>query len=254
MSHMYAEPPPSYETIASNYTSSYIHPPQHTSHGNSAPRSNRQRPKLNEVRLTESVAETKKLEELAELYAIIKVTQSLEAVFSRGSVSNADYEKQCLSLINQYKATVSALMTSSLISSPEAFFRDYVVDCPRAYERLVVYGVPATLLNLKASSDTRGESVVVAETVQAFITAMDALKLDRRAVDEVQPLIADVMNSLTRVPRLSQQFEGLTRLQLWLQKLNQMRAVDSLSEDEARQLLYDLDSSYTAFHRHLSNH
>lgn len=45
-------------------------------------------------------------------------------------------------------------------------------------------GVPATVLH--ASSDNRAESVVVAETVQAFITAMDALRLQQRAVDEVQ--------------------------------------------------------------------
>lgn len=45
-------------------------------------------------------------------------------------------------------------------------------------------GVPATVLH--ASSDNRAESVIVAETVQAFITAMDALRLQQRAVDEVQ--------------------------------------------------------------------
>ena len=44
--------------------------------------------------------------------------------------------------------------------------------------------MPATVLH--ASSDNRAESVVVAETVQAFITAMDALRLQQRAVDEVQ--------------------------------------------------------------------
>jgi hypothetical protein len=32
----------------------------------------------------------------------------------------------------------------------------------------------------------------VAETVQHFITAMDAVKLEQRAVDEIQPLISDL--------------------------------------------------------------
>lgn len=41
--------------------------------------------------------------------------------------------------------------------------------------------------------DDRGEAIKVAEAVQHFITAMDAVKLEQRANDELQPLISDVM-------------------------------------------------------------
>jgi ESCRT-I complex subunit VPS28 len=81
---------------------------------------------------------------------------------------------------------------------------------------------------------------------------MDALKLDQRAVDAVQPLISDLMASLTKVQGLSPDFEGLVKLRLWLQKLNQMRAIEEISEEEARQLIFDLEGSYSAFHRFLS--
>ena len=45
---------------------------------------------------------------------------------------------------------------------------------------------------IHASNDTRSDVKIVAETVQAFITAMDALRLEQKAVDEIQPLIAEL--------------------------------------------------------------
>ena len=94
---------------------------------------------------------------------------------------------------------------------------------------------------------------MVAETVQGFITAMDALKLEQRAVDEVQPLISELMNALTKVPVISHSadFEGGKKIGNWLVKLNQLRASEELSEEDARQLIYDLESAYNEFHRHL---
>ena len=82
---------------------------------------------------------------------------------------------------------------------------------------------------------------------------MDALKLGQRAVDEIQPLISDLTSSLGKVHSIPTDFEGILKMRQWLQKLNEMRAVEEIDEDESRQLLFDLDSSYSAFHKHLSN-
>mmetsp|Transcript_34791 Transcript_34791/g.46012 ORF Transcript_34791/g.46012 Transcript_34791/m.46012 type:complete len:87 (-) Transcript_34791:375-635(-) len=78
---------------------------------------------------------------------------------------------------------------------------------------------------------------------------MDALKLEQKAVDEVQPLISDLMDRLTRMPGLPVNFEPTTKIEQWLIELNQMRAADELSDDQVRQLLHDLDSSYSGFFR-----
>lgn len=103
------------------------------------------------------------------------------------------------------------------------------------------------------TSDNRDMSVIVAETVQAFITAMDALKLGHKAMDEVQPLMSDLMGALAKVRSLPGDFEGLVKIKLWLQKLNDMRASDEIDEEEIRQLIFDLETSYSAFHKHLSS-
>ena len=49
------------------------------------------------------------------------------------------------------------------------------------------------------TGETADVAVTVAEAVQHFITAMDAVKLESRFVDQLQPLLSDLMDSLTRL-------------------------------------------------------
>ena len=88
-------------------------------------------------------------------------------------------------------------------------------------------------------------------TVSTFITAMDSVSLDQRAVDELQPLLSDLNDALFRLPDTPENFEPNLKVNSWLQKLNAMRAVDELGDEEARQLKHDLDSAYTEFTRYL---
>ena len=69
---------------------------------------------------------------------------------------------------------------------------------------------------------------------------MDAIRLDQRAVDDVKPLIIALCSALGKVPSLSAEFEGTVKMTQWLQKMNKMRAVDEISDDESRQLLMEL--------------
>jgi ESCRT-I complex subunit VPS28 len=41
------------------------------------------------------------------------------------------------------------------------------------------------------------------------------------------------------------------KVKKWLQKLNSMRAVDEIDEEDSRQLYLDLDSAYSEFTRYL---
>lgn len=153
-------PPPSYEAAAFHQR-----PPSY----------NNTRPELKEVKLFENSKERSRFEDLADLFAIIKTTESLEAAYSRDSISSTEYADSCFKLISQFKTTESVLVTSGAILSADAFITEYEIDCPRAYERLLRVGVPATVVH--ATHDKRAEIVIVAETVQEFITAMDGIKL-----------------------------------------------------------------------------
>ena len=188
-------------------------------------------------------------EDLADLYTVIKATQHLEQAYVRASVSADDYTQACYQLIAQFKTTEKAIVVSDPSFRTDEFIRTYKMDCPAAQERLLVSGVPATVLHAQKSS---GESVVVAaEATQWFISAMDALRLDQRAVDEVQPAISDLVKTLNKCESITPGFDK-SKLSDWLVKLNGMRASEELSDDEVRQLLMDLDSSYANFKSALS--
>lgn len=207
------------------------------------------RRRVGEVKAYESSKERALYEELGDLYSIMKATEALEKAYGRDAVSASEYSEACTKLISQFRTSEAGLISGGKIVNIDQFIADYSVECPRAYHRLVTTGVPATVMH--ATHDDRQEGVVVAETVQCFITAMDALKLEQRAVDEIQPLIADLMNALNKINGLPADFEGLKKLRVWLEELNKRRAVESLEEDDARQLIFDLDSSYALFLAHL---
>ena len=127
-----------------------------------------------EVKLFESTTERRRLEELADLFSIIRTTESIEAAYSRDAITEKEYAEVCFRLISQFKTTESALLTAGSLQSVEKFIDDYSIDCPRAFHRLIRVGVPATVMN--GSHDDRGESIIVAETVYNF-TAFCRLKV-----------------------------------------------------------------------------
>jgi len=205
-----------------------------------------------EIKLINNAAERRKYEDLADLYSIIKATEHLEAAFARDAVTQEDYTAACSKLISQFKSTEAAVLAAKTVADTRAFMSEYHMDCPRAVERLLRLGVPATVIN-PSSDDGRGEAIKVAETVQHFITAMDGVRLEQRAVDELQPMLTDIMTSLTRVPGLPADFVASKKLEDWLVTLNAMRAMDNITEEQARQLLFDLDQGYSSFHAWLKS-
>jgi ESCRT-I complex subunit VPS28 len=126
-----------------------------------------------------------------------------------------------------------------LVSYP---FRAHQLDCPLGYHRLVVVGIPDVPAPI-------GTAKIVAEVVQYFITLMDSLKLGMVAVDEIQPLLGDLISSLNQVNTLPPEFEAKQKVQHWLTTLNKMKASDELDKEQIRQMMFDLESSYNAFHR-----
>jgi ESCRT-I complex subunit VPS28 len=201
-----------------------------------------------EVKLWNDKRERELLESYADLYAIIRATEKLERAYVRDLVSAADYETECLKLISQFNTLSSSL--AGLVTIPR-FVQAYRLDCPAALNRLLQSGVPATV-ELRASSSvpasTAASATAIAQCVQSFITAMDAVKLNMLANDQVRPLLHELSTSMARLgPMLPPDFEGKVKANEWLAKLHKMGAADELTEQQARQLNFDLDSAYAAF-------
>eukprot|EP01018_Ginkgo_biloba_P014518 Gb_37209 [translate_table: standard] len=199
-----------------------------------------------EVKLWNDKREREMYDNFADLFAIIRTMEKLEKAYVRDVISPKDYEPECAKLIAQFKTLTTSLKDT--VPSVERFMETYKMDCPAAVNRLLVSGIPATVEHKAASSsDITGTAVAVAECVQHFITSMDSLKLNMVAVDQVHPLLSDLLASLNRVPQLLPDFEGKVKMRDWIARLNKMGAADELTEQQARQLLFDLDSSYNAF-------
>lgn len=201
-----------------------------------------------EVVLYRNARERQAYDDQATLFSIILATEHLERAYARDAITNQEYTTECNKLISQFRLAEKAALKNNKLTT-EAFMQLYQMDCPRAEERLLRMGVPEPIR--QSTSDSAGVAVTVAETVQHFITTMDAVKLEQRAVDELQPLLSDLMDSLTRLPETPNDFEPNRKIQKWLQKLNAMRAVDEIDEEDSRQLYHDLDSAYAEFTRYL---
>ena len=128
------------------------------------------------------------------------------------------------------------------------------MECRAAENRFKV-GIPATVIHgdiagNAASGGGGGKlEVAVFHAVQHFITTMDSLKLNMRAVDELHPTLSELMDSINKVPNLPQQHESKVKTLAWLTTLHQMKAHEELTDEQARQMSFDLDSAYSSFHR-----
>ena len=127
------------------------------------------------------------------------------------------------------------------------------MSCPAALNRLKI-GVPATVEHSTVSDiDHQKNAKYVAECVQYFITLMDSLKLNMFAVDQIHPVLGDLMQSLNKVTSLPADFEGKNKIRNWLISLNKMKASEELTEEQARQLMFDLETTHSAFYRSLAD-
>lgn len=84
---------------------------------------------------------------------------------------------------------------------------------------------------------------------------MDSVKLGMVAVDQLHPLLSDLMVALNNLPHAADKEstfqQSKSKIRDWLITLNQMKASETLTEDQARQLHFDLESAHTEFYRSL---
>lgn len=98
-----------------------------------------------------------------------------------------------------------------------------------------------------AASNASG--LLILEATQEFITFLDAVKLGLLSKDQLHPLLTDVIQSVNRVT--DKDFENRGKIVQWLITLNQMRATDELSEQQARELELDIQQAYQGFRKTL---
>lgn len=180
---------------------------------------------------------------LGDLFAIIKTTEKLERAYVRDDIKDVDYEPACQKLIGQFRTLWNSIKEQ--VPDVQQFMAEHHMQCPMAMTRLIRSGIPATIEHGSASSANDSSlQLAVAQSVSAFITAMDSLKLGMVAIDEISPLLQDLLQNLNRLVSLPPDFAAKEKVRKWVSDVHSKPASYELPEDDVRQLLFDLESSY----------
>ncbi|KAI9347391.1 vacuolar protein sorting-associated [Obelidium mucronatum] len=180
------------------------------------------------IKLSQREAES--LDSSADLFSILLTTEALEKAYIRDAVSAAElsgsYTTHCTRLIAQFKTARDLLPPGTNID----------LSCPAATKRLIEIGVPATVEHAVAETGAHGRA-------HCFITLMDCIKLNMTAMDQLHPLLSDLIQFLNKIQGLPKEFEEMhkDRLKKWLITMHKMKASDGLTEEQSRQLLFELD-------------
>lgn len=203
------------------------------------------RPELYEhVRLYRNAREREHYDNMAELFSVINSLQQLEKAYIRDALQPKEYTAACSKLLTQYKAAFK-LVKSLEYPDVDAFMRKFRLDCPAALDR-IREDRPITIKDDKGNT-----SRCIADIVSGFITLMDKLRLNMKAVDEIQPDLRELLETMNRLSSLPADYEGREKIEKWLTKMQGMSAADELDESQVRQLLFDLESAYNAFNSQL---
>ncbi|KAJ4296973.1 Vacuolar protein-sorting-associated protein 28 [Collariella sp. IMI 366227] len=208
-----------------------------------------------EVKLAETRAERDLQDSLAEIFSIIVTLDELEKAFLKDAIPESDYTEICERSLKQYKSLVADETVAKAFVGLEEFKAEWDLEVPRATERIRV-GMPSTAVTASsgpasapaAAGNTSG--TLILEATQDFITFLDALRLGLLAKDQLHPLLTDVIQSVNKVT--DRDFENRGKIVQWLITLNQMKATEELSEEQARELELDINSAYQGFKNTLS--
>ncbi|KIJ96008.1 hypothetical protein K443DRAFT_682612 [Laccaria amethystina LaAM-08-1] len=199
-----------------------------------------------EVRLYNTNAERERYNLLSTLFGIIVTLDYLERAYVRDSITAAEYSPACTRLLSQYKTMLR--LVGDDVPSVEEFMSRYKMEHPAALHRIRV-GVPATVEHSSEAGPETGKWV--AQTTQSFITFMDALKLRLRAKDQLHPILQELVTGYARF-KGSKDWEGRSKMVSWLITLNGMKASEEITEEQSRQLFFDVEHAYAEFFRSLS--
>ncbi|EEH09617.1 vacuolar sorting-associated protein [Histoplasma capsulatum G186AR] len=209
-----------------------------------------------EVKLSSSSAERDLYESLAEIYSIILTLDGLEKAYIKDAITESEYTETCARLLKQYKSSLSDETVAKEFVDLDTFKRIWGLECPRATERLRI-GVPVTVEQASHSAasapsnpNTSTSGSLILAATENFITFLDALKLNMVSKDALHPLLSEIIQSVNRVT--DQDFENRGKIIQWLIALNQMRATEELSEDQARELAFEIEQAYQGFKDTLS--
>ena len=219
-----------------------------------------------EVKLAHSASERDQIDSLAEIYSIIRTLDGLEKAYQKDALPERSYTDMCTTMIKQYQAILSDKNVEREFGDLDRFMEEWDIQCPRAAQTLRA-GLPRTEIYAHAGQQNQIQNVMregqgnggggmgngtvqptgatILAATENFITFLDALKLNYISKPTLHPLLSDVIQSVNKVT--DKDFEHRGKIIQWLITLNQMRANEELSEEQAADLAFDMEQAYNGF-------
>ncbi|KAK5134696.1 hypothetical protein LTR08_006211 [Meristemomyces frigidus] len=204
-----------------------------------------------EVTLADSAAERDLHESLAELYSIILTLDALEKAYQRDAIPEAEYSDICARLLRQYKSNLADATVAHAFGDLDAFKREWQLEVPKATERLRI-GLPSTTTTATPSRHrpvsahaTGPAATHLVAASENFITLFDAIRMHMLSKDTLHPILVEIIQAVNKVT--DRDFDNKGKIVQWLITLNQMRAAEDLSAEQARELQFDLNAAYDGF-------
>ncbi|GAM83130.1 hypothetical protein ANO11243_011160 [Dothideomycetidae sp. 11243] len=202
-----------------------------------------------EVTLSTNSTERDLYESLAEIYSIVITLDALERAYLKDSIPEAEYTETCNRLLKQYKSNLADENVSRVFRDLESFKMEWNMEVPRATERLKL-GLPATVESPSArpAAQNQGSAAAATHIVAAsenFITMFDAIKMNMLSKDTLHPILVETIQAVNKVTDTD--FDSKGKIVQWLITLNQMRAAEDLTPEQARELQFDMNQAYDGF-------
>ena len=89
------------------------------------------------------------------------------------------------------------------------------------------------------------------EITSKIISAIDCIALNINQVDALLPYIRDIQVALNNYPNLPSDFQGTTIIKKWVDLLHSRQATDELSEQELRQVKFDIENVMNQFNENV---
>ena len=206
-----------------------------------------------ELKLSSTPAERDLIDSLAEIYSIIRTLDGLEKAYIKDALPESEYADLCNKLLKQYRSILQDDSVAREFGDLDTFCEIWEVECPRAKERLKIGINGAESLAAPQQSTPRASQpasqgpsgALILLATENFITFLDALRLSLVSKSQLHPLLSDVIQSVNKVT--DQDFEHRGKIIQWLITLNQMKTSEELSEEQARDLAFDMEQAYNGF-------
>jgi ESCRT-I complex subunit VPS28 len=85
------------------------------------------------------------------------------------------------------------------------------------------------------------------EITKALLGTKDLLEIGVKTVEDLTPPLRDCLVALQKYPSSQSSFQGVKNLEAWYKRVSSMKASESLTDEDIRQLKFDLNNTYESF-------